>query len=62
VSLACHLRTASGSAIARQVIDWTKPHNWIGLAIAVLVIGFVWHQLGGRVPQVKGAVQAAYGA
>lgn len=44
------------------MIDWTKPHNWIGLALAVLVIGFIWHQVGGRVQQVGGVVKASYGA
>lgn len=44
------------------MIDWTKPHNWIGLALAVLVIGFVWHQVGFRVQPVAGAVRASYGA
>ena len=45
-----------------SMIDWTKPHNWIGLALAILVIGFVWHQVGNRVPAVGGAVRAGFGS
>jgi hypothetical protein len=41
------------------MIDWTKPHNWIGLAVAVLVIGFVFKQSGMRNPTVGRVTQAA---
>ena len=42
------------------MIDFTKPHNWIGLLLAVLVIAFVLHQVGQRVATV-GRVTAAAG-
>lgn len=43
-------------------MDLTKPHTWIALTIAVLVIGFALHQLGNRVSPVKPVVTAAFGS
>ncbi len=42
-------------------MDLTKAGTWISLTLAVLVIGFVLHQIGARVPQVKAVNTAAFG-
>lgn len=44
------------------MIDATKPHNWIVLALMVVVIGFALHQVAARVPAANGVVRASFGA
>jgi Na+/citrate or Na+/malate symporter len=41
------------------MIDFTKPHNWVGLLVAMLVIGFVLKQVAARVPSVDQVRRAA---
>jgi hypothetical protein len=41
------------------MIDFTKPHNWIGLAIVILVVGFVYHTGLSRYPAARQVTQAA---
>jgi len=44
------------------MLDLTKPHTWAALIVAVLVIGFVLHQLANRVPAASSVVKASFGS
>ncbi|HZS14871.1 MAG TPA: hypothetical protein VFC09_09760 [Candidatus Dormibacteraeota bacterium] len=37
-------------------------HTWAALALAILLIGFVLHQIANRVPAVKRVVTASFGS
>jgi hypothetical protein len=37
-------------------------HTWAALALAILLIGFVLHQIGNRVAPMKRVVTAAFGS
>lgn len=41
------------------MLDLTKPHNWVALLLAMLLIGFVLNQIGNRVPMVKRVATAS---
>jgi uncharacterized membrane protein YidH (DUF202 family) len=43
-------------------LDLTKPATWISLTLAILVIGFVLHQIGMKVPQVATVNKASFGS
>lgn len=55
------LALSKGAAQAASVIDFTKPHNWLGLIVVIFVVGFAAHQLAARVNAAKGVVTASYG-
>lgn len=44
------------------MIDLTKWHNWLAIALIVFVIGFLAHQAAARVPAAGGVVRAAFGS
>jgi hypothetical protein len=50
------------AAQAPSVIDFTKPHNWLGLIVVIFVVGFMAHQLGARVPPAAAAVKSSWGS
>lgn len=41
------------------MIDFTKPHNWAGLFVVILVVGFVIHQAGQRFRSAQPVAQAS---
>ncbi len=43
-------------------MDPKVPADWAKLAFMVLIIGFVLHQFGARVPLVNRAVRSSYGS
>jgi hypothetical protein len=55
------LALSKAVAQAPSVIDFTKPHNWLGLIVVIFVVGFAAHQLANRVNAAKGVVTASWG-
>jgi hypothetical protein len=43
------------------VIDLTKWHTWIAFGALLLVWGWLFHQLGARVPAIGTVVKASFG-
>ncbi len=43
------------------MINWTSPHNLIGLFVLVAIIAFAWRQLGAKVAPLGNVVRASFG-
>lgn len=58
-SALCALRPYPASDLTPLMLDATKPHNWIVLAVMILVLGFALRQISARVPAAKTVTSAA---
>lgn len=45
-----------------MALDLARWHNWVALAVMILILGFVLHFVGKMVPPVGNVVRASFGS